>query len=201
MQFAVNAMPWINPSYPAARPTMVTLRVGWSPEALWVHAHVTDPSVRPDTVSTSLWNGDNIQIFFSGNSALTGPYTGTQDGGATHVIVAPAAGTFAGRAITLYESSATVSITALPAGTWASRLVADGYEIELRLPWPASAQPRTPGLAIGFNFMIGVADSASALELEGALSNITIPLSSAPQCYLRVHPGCDDRTWCTPVLE
>jgi hypothetical protein len=200
MEFAVASLPWINPAHATSRPATVTLRVAWSDDALWAHVHVKDAAVFVDSAAT-LWNGDNVQIFFAGTSNLTGTYSGTQDGGATHVIVVPPiAGGAAARAITLYETGfGQLTMGIVPTSSYAARLVSDGYEVELRLPWAASAQPRTSGAAVGFNFMAGVSDSGTGVELEAALANN--PVSSSVSCYNIVHPGCDDRTWCKPLLQ
>jgi hypothetical protein len=178
------------------------VRAAWTEEAFVAHVHVTDPLILPDASYTH-WNGDNVQFFVAGTSMLTGAYSGTEDGGATHVIIAPPTETLAAQGITIYEPCyASVMVTSLATTAFATRLVDDGYEIEVRLPWGATALPRTSGALIGLDFVFGVANTSGlGLELEGALKND--PTLESESCYPtpNTHPGCDDRVWCTPRLE
>ena len=202
MTFEVSAMPYLSASYSAAIPQEVTLRAAWSYDAFVAHIHVTDPLLLPDS-SATLWNGDNVQFFVAGTSTLTGAYSGTEDGGATHVIIAPPGDATAARGITIYEPCyACVMVTALPTTSFAARAVSDGYEIEIRLPWGATAEPRVSGARFAFDLMIGVAnDSLGGLQLEGALKNDPTLASTSCSPTPTTHPGCDDRVWCTPRLE
>jgi len=202
MTFEVSAMPYLSPSYMAAIPQEVTLRAAWSEEAFVAHIHVTDPLLLPDT-SEPLWNGDNVQFFVAGTSTLTGAYSGTEDGGATHVIIAPPGDATAARGITIYEPCyACVMITSLSTTSYVARAVTDGYEIEVRLPWGATAEPRVSGARFAFDLTIGVANAAAGgLELEGVLKNDPTLASTSCSPTPTTHPGCDDRVWCTPRLE
>jgi hypothetical protein len=200
MTFQASALPYL--SRTAALPAEVTLRAAWSEEAFVAHVHVSDPMVLPDA-SATLWNGDNVQFFVAASSVLTGVYSGTEDGGAFHVLVAPPGDGLAARAITLYEPCYGCSTyDAVPASDYSARAVDDGYEVEVRLPWGAAGEPRVSGAVFGFNFVIGVSDTPGlGLELEGALRND--PTLASPSCSPTptTHPGCDDRVWCQPVLE
>jgi hypothetical protein len=202
MTFEVSALPYLSASYNASIPAEVTVRAAWSEDAFVAHVHVTDPLLLPDS-SASLWNGDNVQLFLAGTAMLTGSYSGTEDGGATHLIVVPPTESTAARGITIYEPCyACVMQTALSTSVYAARAVADGWEVEFRVPWAATAEPRVSGTRIGFDLMFGVANTAgSGLELEGALKND--PTLSSASCSPTpfTHPGCDDRVWCTPRLE
>jgi hypothetical protein len=202
MQFEVSELPYLSASYSAAVPAAVTVRAAWSEAAFVAHVHVTDPLILPDTSYTH-WNGDNVQFFVAGTSVLTGAYSGIEDGGATHVIIAPPTETLAAQGITIYEPCyACVMVTPLATTVFATRLVADGYEVELRLPWGASAEARKSGLRIGLDLVFGVANTASGgLELEGALKNEPNLASESCSPTPTTHPGCDDRVWCTPRLE
>jgi len=202
MTFEVSAMPYLSPSYMAAIPQEVTLRAAWSEEAFVAHVHVTDPLLLPDT-SEPLWNGDNVQFFVAGTSTLTGAYSGTEDGGATHVIIAPPGDGISPRGITIYEPCyACVMITSLATTSYVARAVTDGYEVEVRLPWGATAEPRVSGARFALDLAIGVAnDAAGGLQLEGVLKNDPTLASTSCSPTPTTHPGCDDRVWCTPRLE
>ena len=198
--FALSAAPYTNPTPAPDVPEVVTVRAGWSGLALHAHVHVEDPAVVLDSAST-LWNGDNVQFFLAGTANLTGAYEGTEDGGAIHVLVSAPDEADTTRAVVIYQN---VVATTEPfaQGTYAARRVADGYEVELQLTWAANADPRQSGARVGFDLVVGAASSSSVgLELEGGLANN--PVSSSPPCELggRVQPGCDDRTWCTPMLQ
>jgi hypothetical protein len=197
----VSELPYLSAGRTAPVPAEVTIRAAWTDAAFVAHVHVVDPAILPDSGAT-LWNGDSVQFFLAGTALLTGTYSGTEDGGATHIIVAPTDGIVAARAITIYEPCyACVMYTALPTSVYAARTVADGYEVEVRMPWAESADPRVSGARIGLNLMFGVANSGVGLELEGAMRNDpTLPSTSCSPTPT-THPGCDDRTWCTPRLE
>jgi len=198
MVYQVARMPWVNPSYSAGLPETVTVRVAWTEEALLAHVHVADPAVSPAADLEGLWAGDNVQFFVSGTSLLTGAYSGREDGGARHLIIAPPSTQAPnGFAREFYERGANTTRPILNRSVYATRVVKDGYEVEIRLPWAGDAAPRVVGSRIGFDFVVG-ASSKNFLELEGALAN-QAPLGGS-SCTGQHHPGCDDRTWCTPTL-
>jgi hypothetical protein len=203
MTFQVREMPYLSPSYQAAIDQEVSVRAAWSLDAFVAHVHVTDPLILPDTVTPTLWNGDTVQFFVAGTSVLTGSYSGTEDGGATHVIIAPPTDTVAARAITLYEPCyACSTYTSLPTTSYAARTVSDGYEVEVRLPWSVYAEPRVSGARFALDLIIGVANTSGlGLELEGVLKNDPTLASESCSPTPTTHPGCDDRVWCTPRLE
>jgi hypothetical protein len=143
-----------------------------------------------------------VQFFAAGAGVLTGAYTGTEDGSALHVLVAAPSAADTTKAVVIVQNGVSVT-TPFAQGTYAGRRVASGYEIELQLPWASNAEARKSGARIGFDLVVGSATLTSGgLVLEGGLANKTVTASSVA-CALggRVHPGCDDRTWCTPTLE
>jgi hypothetical protein len=193
MTYALTEAGWVNPNFDAELPTVVTARVGWSAEAMHVHVHVEDPAIYISSDTTSnKWNGDSVQVFLAGTDTLTGNYTGTQDGGATHIIATPD-----GTAIEIFEGS---SVLTNGFSDVVGRSVADGYEIELRIPWASSADARSSGAAFGFNLGVTADDTGSGSVLEGMLANNSVT-TPATYCSSGAFPGCDDRTWCLPVLE
>ena len=201
MTFALNAAPYINPSRAGSLPERVTFRAGWSDVALHVHVHVDDSSINPDPSST-LWNGDNVQLFVAPTDNLTGTYTGTEDGGAIHVLISAPSAADVSRAIVIYQNGVSTN-SPFVTGSFAGHRVTGGYEIEAQLQWLPAANPRRSGARIGFDLLVGAAsDPSQGLALEGGLANFPVSAAS-PACDLggRIQPGCDDRTWCTPVLE
>lgn len=201
MTFTLSAASYVNPSRAMALPETVTLRAGWSDIGMHVYIHVDDPSIVPDS-STSLWNGDNVQLFVAPTAELTGTYTGTQDGGAIHVLISAPDAANASHAVVIYQNGPATN-SPFVTGLYAGRRVAGGYDVEAQLQWLAVAKPRQSGAAMGFDLLVGAAsDSSSGLALEGGLSNYPVS-GPSPACDLggRVQPGCDDRTWCRPTLE
>jgi len=200
MTFALSSAPYTHVLKSLPVDEVISVRAGWSDLALHLHVHIEDPSIAPDTAST-LWNGDNVQFFAAGTDVLTGAYTGTEDGGALHVLVSAPTTSSATQSVVIFQNG--VSTTApFTNGAYAGRRVTDGYEIELQLLWSNKAEARKSGARIGFDLVVGSATLTSGgLVLEGGLANN--PVTSSVACTLggRVHPGCDDRTWCTPMLQ
>lgn len=201
MTFALVSAPYVNAGRAGAQPETVTLRAAWSDVGLHVHVHVEDPSIVPDS-SATLWNGDNVQLFAAPTGDLTGTYMGTEDGGAIHVLISAPDLTDVSRAVVIYQNGAASNSTFVN-GLYATRRVAGGYEVEVQLKWlPAAAKPQSRG-RVGFDLLVGAAsDSSVGLALEGGLANNPVS-GSSPACELggRVQPGCDDRTWCRPLLQ
>lgn len=200
MTFALSSAPYTHVLKTGAVDEVISLRAGWSDLALHLHVHVDDPSVAPDS-ATTLWNGDNVQFFAAGSGTLTGAYTGTEDGGAIHVLVSAPSVSGTSQSVVIFQNGVSTT-TPFSRGSFAGRRVTGGYELELQLLWASGAAPRTSGARIGFDLVVGSATLASAgLVLEGGLANF--PVTSSVACTLggRVHPGCDDRTWCNPILE
>ncbi len=201
MTFALSTATYVNPGRSSALPERVTLRAGWSDVALHAHVHVEDPAIIVDPSST-LWNGDNVQLFVAPTDNLTGTYTGTEDGGALHVLISAPDSADLSHATVIYQNGVSTN-SPFVTGLFAGRRVTGGYEIEAQLQWLPIANPRRSGAGIGFDLLVGAASSSSqGLALEGGLANNPVTASS-PACSLggRVQPGCDDRTWCRPLLE
>lgn len=199
MTFALSDAAWTNPDPAPSSPVVVTARVGWSASALHAHVHVLDPSISVDPDDGRLWNGDNVQIFFSGSDELTGAYDGQADGGATHVIVSPPESEDgSARAVVLYQDQVGTVSSPLDEGDYAARLTDDGYEVELRLPIADGVAPLEEGARRGFDLVLGDAEDGT-LVLEGAIANQPVLDTACPNQIS--HPGCDDRSWCLSTLE
>ncbi len=183
---------------PAGVDTVLVARVAWSTTGLHVHIHVTQSMVFTPIVGEELWHGDAVEVFASGFSKLTGNYTAGNDTGATQIIMVPASGTKPGRA-SIYLGE--VVVGDVDPTRWATRNVADGYEVELLLLWSELKGTPASGLAIGFDLAVDVRQiSTGATPLVQALYALRTP---TPTTCTRTeaHPSCDDRAWCTPTLE
>ena len=183
---------------------IATFRIAWSPDALHVHAHVVDPMVLVPT-TTDLYSGDAIVIYFSGGSVFSGAFTGTNDDGAMQVLVSPAAGGLPTRAYVFYWLPGAKTV-ALDPSLFASRLVPDGYEVELMLPWSPQKDPNsiTIGGSIGIDPGVIVKDNPAAAgqELEATLGFRPLPTNATTTCESGFFaPWCDDRTWCVSTLQ
>ena len=134
------------------------------------------------------------------NGLLTGKYSGTEDGGATHLVVVPPSDTQPSVAIEVFEPCYACVDASLSAVDYAAVAVTGGYEIELSWPWASTLGTFSPGDRVALNLVVGAQDDPGAgLQLEGLLANN--PVDGETPCGGATHPGCDDRTWCYSALE
>jgi hypothetical protein len=200
--YELRSAPVVNASYSEGLPTVVTVRMAWSEEALVAHVHVDDPAIHTYEGGTLeyFWQGDNVQFFIAPTDALTGAYSGTEDGGATHLVIIPPSDTQPSVAIEEYEPCYACVDASLSLVNYAARAVTGGYEIELSWPWTSPLGMFSPGDRVALDLIVGASDDAgSGLQLEGLLANN--PVAGDTPCGGATHPGCDDRTWCYSVLE
>jgi hypothetical protein len=200
--FTLSNAPIVSATYSAALPTTVSLRMAWSDQAFVAHVHVEDPAIYTYEGSTLeyFWQGDNVQFFIAPTDALSGTYSGTEDGGATHLVIVPPSDTRTAQAIEVYEPCYACVDASFSAANYAARAVTGGYEVELSWPWSAPDGSFSPGDRVALNLIVGARDDADAgLQLEGLLANN--PVGADTPCGGATHPGCDDRTWCYSVLE
>jgi hypothetical protein len=200
--YELRSAPVVNPSYAASLPTVVTVRMAWSQQAFVAHVHVADPAIHTYGGGTLeyFWQGDNVQLFIAPTDTLTGEYSGTEDGGATHLVVVPPSDSQPAVAIEVFEPCYACVDASLSLLDYAARAVTDGYEIELSWPWSSPLGMFSPGDRVALNLVVGAQDDPGAgLQLEGLLANN--PVDGDTPCGGATHPGCDDRTWCYSVLE
>jgi len=207
MVFDVNSCPTLFPSNPPDLPEKVSLRIAWSRDAFHLHVHVDDPSVVVNPDPGRLWSGDAVEIFVAGASGanLHGSYNGSNDGGAIQIVLAPPANGFPTRGQAFFNPGGSVHTSApISSSIYAGRLVADGYELELRFPWAAFAEPAIPGNKIAFDVAIGAQQDADAggRQLQCVISNVFVDGREACgySSGTPAQPYCDDRTWCQPEL-
>ena len=194
--------PVVSASYSEPLPTVVSVRMAWSQEAFVAHVRVEDPAIHTYEGGTLeyFWQGDNVQFFIAPTEALTGKYSGTEDGGATHLVVVPPSDTQPSVAIEVFEPCYACVDASLSAVDYAAVAVTGGYEIELSWPWASTLGTFSPGDRVALNLVVGAQDDPGAgLQLEGLLANN--PVDGETPCGGATHPGCDDRTWCYSALE
>lgn len=190
---------------PAEVDPRVELRVGWSNVGLHIHVHVVDTTgviVVPPEVAVS--ESDSVEIYASGFLPTGGDYDDVTDVGATHVILTPPGAGLAARA-NIFDSRYDHPAVALSPSLYAARIVDDGYEVELQLPWTLLTRgtaPPTSGAGIGFDVALNK-DRASDKKriLQTFLGYRTDPVTPSSCNTFKLEPWCDDRTWCVPTLD
>jgi len=195
-----------SPSPAPDLPEQVTLRVAWSPGYFHSHVHVSDANVIPSTGDV-LWDGDAIEYFVAppSTSGYDGSYSTGADRGPRQIVLSPPGPDKPARGAVYLDYVITGQVTTLPAEYFAGRLVSDGYELELRLPWGSVTDPPASGKRIAFDFAIDVQDSPDAgqRQLQGTINQTFVDGSEL--CGLAsgqaAWPACDTRTWCQPALE
>lgn len=198
MRFRVDDAPWKRGS--GSFPQVATLRAAWSREGMHMHVHVSDPKiiVAPDDALTQ---GDAVEFHVAGTSELNGPIDGVRDGGAIQVIVSPPGGGFPARATTYFHPEKGVQTEEpFDPSRFAARIVDDGYEVEIFIPW-SNASPGS-GSGIGFNIVVDIADvdAATGKQMQAAVG-YRFPLETTCTADVGPQPFCDNQTWCTPHLE
>jgi hypothetical protein len=208
MVFDVDSCPTLFPSEPRDMPERVFLRIGWSADAFHLHVRVIDPAVLVNPNPDRLWDGDAVEIYVAGTSGegLTGSYNGTNDGGAIQIVLAPPGAGFGTRGRAFFNPGNGVhQNTPISSSIYGGRLTEDGYELELRYPWVAFADPAVPGGRIAFDLAVDARSDSDAggREVQCIISNVFVDGESACdfQAGQAAQPWCDDRTWCQPTLE
>jgi hypothetical protein len=179
-----------------APPEAVTFRAAWSLDAFHLHAHVDDPTILESNDNSTLWNGDEIEIFVAGspNYSVTWP-TGT-DANSIQIGIVPPSGLVGARAVVYLGTNR----QPLDSKYFAARLVTGGYEVEVQLPWQGTAKPTQPGDTMGFSFGLSTSDTVGAGREEYAGLPVAAVTGSTCPTTLPL-PWCDGRTWCHPTLQ
>lgn len=184
---------------PSAIPTSLqsTMRVraAWSSFGLHLHLSLRDDKIQvaPDLM---LWQGDSAEIYVAGYDALTGAFDNiTKDVGAHQIIFAPSVGATPTRAVYFYGGTARGGP---PLDRWFARNTGGGYDLEVRLPWgdlkPTSHAAPTAGKRVALTFGFNQKqDAQKAFAIHQVKT--TTPFGPCSQPY------CDDRLWCTPILN
>jgi hypothetical protein len=188
-----------NPTPAEARTTM-TIRAAWSSFGLHLHVTVKDPKVIVTPYSNdNLFEGDSVEVYTAGYDALTGVFDGTtKDLGAQQIIIAPTnpEGTVMTRGVYFFSGTRKGSPSI---DRWAARNTAEGYEIEVRIPWadlkPSGMPAPTAGKKIALTFAFNNKTDTTKAFSVFQTKPVATPVTGCTQPY------CDDRYWCTPTLD
>ena len=91
--------------------------------------------------------------------------------------------------------------TAFDQQYWATRLTADGWEVEVKLPWPGTLMPAAAGATLGFQLGLSMSETQGGNRVEFATLPIPTGVTGTTCPQNHAMPWCDDRTWCRPTLE
>jgi hypothetical protein len=178
-------------------PEEITFRAAWSTAAFHFHAHIVDPMICVNSDLTGLYNGDELELFVAGGTDFTVTYPTGTSANAISIGISPARGTIPSRAV-LYRNQ---TRTAFDQQYWATRLTADGWEVEVRLPWPGTLMPAAAGATLGFQLGLSMAEVQGGNRVEFATLPIPTGVTGTTCPQNHAMPWCDDRTWCKPIAQ
>lgn len=170
-------------------------RVAWDAAGIHAFIRVFDTTFTPAQAADSLWNGDGVELMFSSSKDVTG--LTSSDANTLHVMISPPTAA----SVKDYASSGTP--TPLPATSFVSGSDTTGYWVELNLPWPGTAPAASA--QIKFDMQLNAADGVSKngdsqiRDAQAVYYQAAAPASSP--CGNTVYPFCDDRVWCTTLLQ
>jgi len=186
----------------ATPPEDATVKVAWSSAGLAVFVEVADASVQTvNSVASSqaidkVYQGDSIELFLASSNDVKG--LPGSDSNALHVTI-PADGP----AVLVKDTSDGVTHSAWQASQYKQVKTATGYTIEAQLPWPGSA-PGTGALVrfdIGLNSADKTFGTVDDMRDGQLLFYVGQVATSSCQSSDGTVPFCDDRTWCTTLLQ
>jgi hypothetical protein len=174
----------------------VTFRAAWSLDAFHLHAHVVDPTILESNDNSMLWNGDEIEIFVAGSTDFSVTYPTGTNANAIQIGIVPPSGLVGARGVVYLGQNRQT----LDSQYFAARLVAGGWEAEVKLPWQGTAKPTGAGDKMGFYFGLSAQNTAGVGREEYA--SLPVPAVTGGTCPTApALPWCDDRTWCKPTLK
>jgi hypothetical protein len=179
-----------------------TIKVAWSAAGLAVFIEVADASVQSvNSVAASqaidkVYQGDSIELFLASSNDVKG-FPGA-DGNALHITI-PADGP----AVVVKSTSTGVTHSAWATSQYKQLKTATGYAIEAQIPWPGNA-PST-GSLVRFDLGLNSADKSFGtvddMRDGQLLYYVGQVATSSCQSSDGTVPFCDDRTWCTTLLQ
>lgn len=201
--FTVKSAPVSFPTPAPDVPEVAHLRVAWTPTALAIYVRVDDPTVVVTSVDHSaIFDGDAVELYLSGNGALTGTYDRVgADPGSLQLVITPAGSGIAARA----ETYAGTDKGPLDPSYFKTKLLTSGYAVELALPWAYLHGAGAAGAHIGLDVAIDANEDPSQPDVRAmwGLQFYQPVATGKSSCGASssAWPWCDDRTWCAPVLE
>jgi hypothetical protein len=179
-----------------------TVKVAWSQAGLAVLVEVADASVQTVNAASSkdavdkVYQGDSIELFLASSNDVKG-FPGS-DSNALHVTI-PADGP----AVVVKTTSTGITHTAWQASQYKQVKTATGYTIEAQLPWPGSV-PST-GALVRFDIGLNSADKSfgGVDDMRDGQLILYVGQVATSSCQASdgTVPFCDDRTWCTTLLQ
>jgi hypothetical protein len=181
----------------------VVLTMAWDEAGLHLFMHVIQSPVNPPN-GQFIWNGDAMEVYASANDVLRGLYGPGADE-ALHVSIAPPGAQSPTQAATAWWDNGPAP-PPLATNLYASRIVADGYVIELYLPWSVIAgqtvSPPDAGSTVALDFSCDIqAPDDAGRAFQSTLGFQAPMLASTPCASAPLQSFCDDRTWCTWILS
>jgi len=179
-----------------------TVKVAWSSAGLAVFVEVADASVQSvNSVAANqaidkVYQGDSIELFLASSNDVNG--LPGSDPNALHVTI-PADGP----AVLVKDTSTGVTHSAWQVSQYKQVKTATGYAIEAQLPWPGSA-PGTGALVrfdIGLNSADKTFGTVDDMRDGQLLFYVGQVATTSCQSSDGTVPFCDDRTWCTTLLQ
>ncbi|GAC1547199.1 MAG: hypothetical protein NVS3B10_11080 [Polyangiales bacterium] len=201
--FTVKSAPVTFPTPAPDVPEVAHLRVAWTPTALAIYVRVDDPTVVVTSVDHSaIFDGDAVELYLSGDGALTGTYDRSgADPGSVQLVITPAGSGIAARA----ETYAGTDKGPLDPSFFKTKLLASGYAVELAVPWAYLRGAGAAGAHIGLDVAIDANEDPSQPDVRAmwGLQFYQPVATGKSSCGASssAWPWCDDRTWCAPVLE
>ena len=182
-------------------PERALARVAWSTNYVHAFVRVIDPFVAEAESLDYIWGADSIELMISANRSVTG--SSANDSSTLRVVAAPWKSSALGMAASVLTSGTSSAYTQLPDGQYAVVVDAQGYSVELKVPWPNHLTVSASSKVM-FDFALNsaVADVTAGGNVRDAQATFYLGavMGSSP-CGMNILPYCDDRTWCASNLD
>ena len=170
----------------------------WDAAGLYVAAHVVVPTVHgSDPVNP--YNNDAVEIYVSGDAPLTGDYDPT-----SHQFIVDWKNLAVDYGSVHYPPSQPTPNP--PQFKWMAKTVADGWQVEIAIAWPALGKGKAPtsGGSVGFDLQL---DDGDGTALDTQVIAELAPHAAACGCKACCcgqtpdFPNCDTLTFATVALQ
>jgi hypothetical protein len=178
------------------------IKVAWTAAGLAVFIEVADVSVQSvspvaaNQAIDKVYQGDSIELFVASSNDVKG-FPGA-DSNTLHITI-PAEGP----AVVVKTTGTEVTHSAWATSQYKQLKTTTGYTIEAQIPWPGNA-PST-GSLVRFDIGLNSADKSFGgvddMRDGQLLYYVGTVATSSCQASDGTVPFCDDRTWCTTLLQ